>query len=270
MTLDGRLLDFRRLDLLSSGDTPVHRMDARAKLLVAAVFLVCVMSFDRHAVAALLPFFVAPFAVVAAAGIPAGFVVRRAALVLPFAVAVGIANPWFERDVVVRLGSLAFSAGWVSLMSILLRSLLAGAAAVVLVAVTGFPALCGALAQLGVPKPFVVQLMFLYRYLIVLGEEASRTAAARQQRACGRRLSAAAFGALAGHLLLRSFDRAERIYRAMRARGFDGEFHPGAPRRSRGAGRRDAAIALVCCALFLLLRTQDVVGALGSAVIGPW
>jgi cobalt/nickel transport system permease protein len=31
------------------------------------------------------------------------------------------------------------------------------------------------------------------------------------------------YGSLVGHLLLRSMDRADRVYRAMVARGFDGE-----------------------------------------------
>jgi len=168
---------------------------------------------------------------------------------------------------VARIAGLELSAGWLSLASIVLRSLLAGAAAVVLVAVTGFPALCDALARIGVPRPFVVQLMFLYRYLTVLGEEAARMTAAREQRACGRPLALAGFGVLAGQLLLRSFDRAERIYRAMRARGFDGEFHGGAPARLSG---RDAAAATVCCVLLVALRVGDLAGRVGELAIGSW
>jgi cobalt/nickel transport system permease protein len=43
-------------------------------------------------------------------------------------------------------------------------------------------------------------------------------------RSCGTRsLHLRVYGSLLGHLLLRSMDRAERVYRAMVARGFDGE-----------------------------------------------
>jgi cobalt/nickel transport system permease protein len=109
--------------------------------------------------------------------------------------------------------------------------------------------------------------MFLYRYLTVLGEEAARMTAAREQRACGRPLALAGFGALAGQLLLRSFDRAERIYRAMRARGFDGEFHGGTPARLSG---RDVVAAAVCCALLVALRVGDLAGRVGEFAIGSW
>ena len=267
MRLEQRLLDFRGLDLLASGDSAIHRSDARAKILVALVFLVCVMSFERHALAPLLPYFAFPIVFAAWAGLPGGLVARKAALVLPFALAVGLANPWFERHEGARIAGLELSAGWLSLASIVLRSLLAGAAAVVLVAVTGFPALCDALARIGVPRPFVVQLMFLYRYLTVLGEEAARMTAAREQRACGRPLALAGFGALAGQLLLRSFERAERIYRAMRARGFDGEFHGGTPARLSG---RDVAAATICCVLLVALRVGDLAGRVGELAIGSW
>lgn len=89
--------------------------------------------------------------------------------------------------------------------------------------------------------------------------------AARLQRAGGRPLSMRGFAALAGFLLLRSLDRADRIYRAMRARGFDGSYplRPPAP-----FGVRDAAVAAALCALALLLRRADVVDAIGRAVIG--
>jgi cobalt/nickel transport system permease protein len=109
--------------------------------------------------------------------------------------------------------------------------------------------------------------MFLYRYLTVLGEEASRMAAAREQRGCGQPLSVRIFGSLAGHLLLRSFDRAERIYRAMRARGFAGEFHGGTPARLSG---RDVVAAALCCALLVALRVGDLAGRVGELAIGSW
>ena len=79
------LLDFRRLDLLATGDSALHRLDARAKVLVTLVFIVCTMSFHRYAVASLIPFFVFPLAVATAARLPIAFLLRKVALVLPVA-----------------------------------------------------------------------------------------------------------------------------------------------------------------------------------------
>lgn len=259
------LLDFRRLDVIACGDSPLHRLDARAKVLVAAVFVVCVMSFDRYAVAPLMPYFVFPIAMISWGGLPAGYVARKVALVVPLALVVALPNLWFDREPLLQLGQWTISGGQVSVASILLRSLLATAAAVLLLAVTGFASLCAALERLGMPRSLAVQLLFLYRYLAVLGEEAVRMTTAREQRCDGHALSMREYGPLVGRLLLRTWDRAERIHLAMCARGFDGDFRRG---RETRWGVRELAYVAIWCAVFVLLRTVDVTRALGDLVLG--
>jgi cobalt/nickel transport system permease protein len=66
----------------------------------------------------------------------------------------------------------------------------------------------------------------MFRYLFVLAEEAVRMSRAYQSR-CPRRQTlkdAENIGRLAGALMLRTYNRAERIYLAMLSRGFTGEF----------------------------------------------
>jgi len=260
----GSLLDFRRLDHVATGDSAVHRLDARAKVVVTLVFVVCVMSFGRYEIARLLPFFAFPIVVTALARVPAGMVARQALVVVPVAVLIGLPNPLFDRVPLVHLDGLAIAGGWVSMLSIVLRALLAAVASIVLVAVTGFPEICGALERLGMPKPLAVQLLFLYRYLGVLGEEAMRMQAAHELRSNGHALTFRQFGTLAGRLLVRTWERAERIYLAMCARGFTGEFTRG---RSTRFGRADWLFVAGWCAVFVLLRTRDLAGWLGAAVL---
>jgi cobalt/nickel transport system permease protein len=70
---------------------------------------------------------------------------------------------------------------------------------------------------------FVVQLLFIYRYLFVLMEEGARMVRARSLRSFDRRGGGlTVYGSLVGHLLLRTVNRAQRIYNAMVCRGFDG------------------------------------------------
>jgi cobalt/nickel transport system permease protein len=249
------LLDFRRLDLLATGDSALHRLDPRAHVTVTLVFVVCAMSFGRYTVAPLLPFFVFPIAVVAMADLPVAFLARKIALVLPIALLIGLPNPLFDREPLLSLGGIEITGGWISLLSIALRALLAAAAAIVLVAVTGFPAICGALERM----------LFLYRYLAVLGEEAVRMTAAREQRGGDRPLSIRLYGTLVGRLLLRTWDRAERIYLAMCARGFTGDFRGG---RASRFGVSEVGYVVGWCLFFLLLRTSDVTHWLGAAVLG--
>jgi cobalt/nickel transport system permease protein len=225
-SIEGTILDFRHLDRLAAGDSMLHRLDARAKVLATFAFVLAVVSFDRYAVAALLPFFLYPVAVLSLGGLPAGYFARKVALLLPFALAIGMLNPIFDRDVMVRLGPIGVSGGWISCASIVVRATLTVSAALLLVGVTGFPEICRALSRLGVPQAFTVQLLFLYRYLFVLTEEGGRASRARELRSFGRKgRGIRSYGSLVGHLLLRTWMRAERVHMAMRARGFAGEFH---------------------------------------------
>lgn len=262
----GAVTDFRQLDLLATGDTGVHRLDARAKVLATLVFILAVVSVGRYELAALFPFFLYPAVLMALAHLPARYIAGKIVVVLPFALMVGIFNPLFDQTVLVRLGPLGISGGWLSCASILVRATLTVGAALILVAVTGFPAICQALDQLGLPRIFTVQLLFLYRYLFVLTEEGGRTARARELRAFGKKgLGMRSYGSLLSHLLLRTWLRAERIHLAMLARGFAGEFHS---RRTTRFGVRDLLFLAGWSGVFLFFRLVNVSRLLGAMVMG--
>ena len=72
--------------------------------------------------------------------------------------------------------------GWISFASILLRFTLTVTAALTLIATTSFTGICMALEKMGCPRVFALQLLFLYRYLFVLVDEASRLIRARALR----------------------------------------------------------------------------------------
>lgn len=258
--------DVARMDDLARLDTPVHRIDARAKILVTFAFIVVVMSFPRQALSALTPFALFPALLLALGRIPARTVTRKVLLALPFALAVGIFNPLVDRQPVLAVGPWLVSGGWVSLASLVMRFCLTVAAALALVACTGMDRLALALGQLGVPRAFVVQLLFFNRYLFVVADEAGRALRAAALRADGRRtLSLRAYGPLVGHLLLRSLDRAGRVHRAMLARGFDGEVRV---RQPSSFGATDALFVAAWLACFAAARAWNLAGLLGRLLAG--
>lgn len=217
-------IEIGRMDDWARREAPMQRLDARAKLVVTLVFVVVVTSFPRHAVSALTPLLFYPLALTAGGHLPVGPLFRKLLVAAPFALVVALAAPVVERGTVLVVGPLALSGGWLSCASILLRFVLTVWAVLALVACTGIHPLGAGMERLGVPRLFVVQLLFLYRYLFVLADEGSRMVRSVALRAGTRRaLSLRVYGALVGQLLLRALDRAERVHRAMVARGFDGE-----------------------------------------------
>ena len=264
-SIDGALLDFKRLDRLATGDTAIHRLDPRAKVLATLVFVVTVVSFGKYEVTALVPFLLFPVAMVALGNLPVSYIIKKIALLCPFALVVGMFNPIFDREVLVQIGSLGITGGWISFASIVMRSILTVGAAIVLVGVTGFPGVCLALERVGMPRVFAVQLLFLYRYIFVLTDEGARMERARKLRAFGKKVEPRIFGSLVGHLLLRTWQRAERIHLAMLARGFTGEFHT---RQDTRFGSREMLFLFGWSSLFITMRFLNLSQLVGSLVTG--
>ena len=255
-----------RLDRLSRLDTPVHRVDPRAKVITTAVFVVCVVSYGKYDLLGLLPFALFPVALATEGGLPLGFLARLLLLASPFALIMGAFNPLFDQEVIASVGSVPVTGGWISYASIVLRFLLTVAAALVLTATTSFTGVCLALQKLKVPDVLVTQLLLLFRYIFVLGDEAARMGQARRLRSFGRRgMGWRVYGQMLGQLLLRTFARAQRIYQAMKCRGFDGEIRVA---RRLHFGAADLVFTLAWSAAFVLFRLVDVPLTVGHLVTG--
>jgi cobalt/nickel transport system permease protein len=222
--LESAFFNLGYIDTLANQETPVHQLDPRAKLITTLVFIITVMSFKRYDLSGIIPFFVYPAVLIRAGNIPLGYLLKRILLVLPFVLFIGIMNPFLNQMPLMHIGPVAISAGMISFISILIRCILTVMAALILVATTGFHGICMGLERIGVPNMFVIQLLFVYRYLFVLIEEASRMARARALRSFSSNgLSLNVWTSLIGHLLLRTIDRARRIHLAMLSRGFTGD-----------------------------------------------
>ncbi|MBF0354920.1 MAG: cobalt ECF transporter T component CbiQ [Alphaproteobacteria bacterium] len=259
------LVDLGQLDRLARGQSPIHRLDPRAKLLSALAFAVLVVSVDKYALGDLLAFFVFPIFLLVRSNIPPGFVIKRLLAVAPFAVMVGAFNPFFDQEIVLQIGGFGITGGWVSFFSILVRVLLTVGVLILLAATTGIPALGQGAEKLGVPGIFVAQLLGLYRYLFLLAEETARVTRAYRLRAAGRKTpSWRVFSAIVGQLLLRALERAQRVYQAMRLRGFDGDI-----RRlsSMTFTRKDGLFLFGWVGVFLVLRFFQPAELLGQVAL---
>ncbi len=239
----------------------IHRIDPRAKVITTIVFIITIVSSGKYEISSLLPFFFFPAVMVSMGGLPVRYIARKILLLSPFIIFVGIFNPMFDTAPFINIGNFTVSGGWVSFISIIIRFVLTVGAAFILIATTGFSEVCMACEKLGLPKVFAVQMLFLYRYIFVLGEEAMRVSRARELRSFGKRgKEPKVFASIVGNLLLRTWDRAQRIHTAMLCRGFRGEFHF---RRPLGMGVPEAVFMTGWTAFFILCRTIDIPAFIG-------
>lgn len=97
-----------------------------------------------------------------------------------------------------------------------------------LLATMPITALGQALQRLGLPDKFCLLLLFTWRYIAVIRQEYLRQHRCVRARGFKPRTSLHTYRTyawLVGMLLVRSWDRAERVHQAMRCRGFSGRFH---------------------------------------------
>ncbi|MFD9371089.1 cobalt ECF transporter T component CbiQ [Streptomyces sp. NPDC060020] len=210
--------------LYRHGHTPVHDLPPHCKLAATFAFVVVVVSTPREAVWAFGLYAVLIAAAAAVARIPAGFLLRRLLIEVPF-VAFAVLMPFVaEGERVEVLGmSLSVSGLW-GAWNVLAKGTLGVAASVLLASTTELRALLLGLQRLKLP-PLLVQIAsFMIRYGDVVTDELRRMSIARRSRgfeASGIRH----WGVLAktaGALFIRSYERGERVYLAMVSRGYAG------------------------------------------------
>lgn len=208
------IYNIRLLDDLARKNTSIHRLHPVSKLLTTIIYLIVVASFNRYEISGLLPFVFYPMVLILLAELPVMPIFKRLLMVQPLIIGIGILNPIFDPR------------GWITFASIMIKSGLTITVCLVLVSTTGLNKIAQALRTLKVPSIFVLQLLLTFRYISVLIEELARMLRAYSLRAPqqkGVRLKDS--GSFAGQLLLRTFDRAQRVYDSMRLRGFNGEYH---------------------------------------------
>lgn len=148
--LEKTLYELNLMERAAEQSALLHALDPRAKLLVALLFLIAMLSLPLQNLSGLILFFVYPIISCALARISYGNICKRSLIVLPFVIFVGIFNPVFDRQVVSYLGSIGVTAGWISFFSILLRGLLSVQAVFILIFSTGFYNLCRGMQKLGI------------------------------------------------------------------------------------------------------------------------
>ncbi len=255
----------RYFDDLARQDSFIHRLHPLTKLLSTTVYALVLVSHDKYATLALLPFLFFPVLVAAAGRVPLSAILKRLLYLEPMIICLGLLNPLFDRETTVIMGH-TVSSGWLIFASIVIKGSLAVSSALLLMATTGMEGIALSLRMLRVPRIMVLQLLLTYRYLSTLLEEGARIMQAYSFRSLSTvGVAAKAWGSLLGQVLLRTIDRAQRIYDAMCLRGFNGEYVPGKGRR---AGIADPIYLLAWGAFFVLSRVFNLPLYLGCLLTG--
>jgi cobalt/nickel transport system ATP-binding protein len=208
------------LDKYARQNSPLHRLDARLKVPLVLLLVTLVALVQHPSLVLVLTLIGLISALCLLARIHLDYLLLRSAVVLPFSgfAAISLAFTYGGEWGLTEPGLHRAAA-------MMLRSWIAVCFMILLINTTPFDQLLRALRSLKVPSIFVLLLSFLYRYLYLLWDEIERMQRARNVRYFGGRWSeqTALLGRLAAALFLRSYERAERVQKAMISRGWTGE-----------------------------------------------
>jgi cobalt/nickel transport system permease protein len=217
-------------EVYAYADSLIHRLDARTKTiafiaLILAVVLTPITEVWKFGLYALG---IASLYIIS--GVPPLFGLKRSLVVVPFVAFAGVLlifmpdkphpaayNFGFTHTTIAHGGIYMF-------FNALVKSWLSVLTAALLYSTTPFPKFIKGLELLRMPKVITMLFSFLYRFMWVLTDEIKRMIRARDARAFGggRVWHLQVIGQMVGSLFIRSFERAERVYAAMLARGYGG------------------------------------------------
>ncbi len=240
-------------ELSNNGDSFAHRLDPRVKIVVVFLFSAMVAVCDQFQVLAgavllsllaVMPIRV-PLSEIFKRLLPVNLMMVFLWLFLPFTFT---GEPLFSSGPLVVTREGVLYAIRISIKSNAMMLML-----IALVASTSIFTVGHAMHEMGIPKRLVHLFFFTYRYIHVIYREYIRTANSMKIRGFVPENSLHTYKTLAymvGMLLVKSFDRAQRVHNAMVCRGFKGDLYS---LRKFSFKRKDAVALVLMLTVMVLL-----------------
>ncbi len=245
------------LDHYSDLASFVHRLDPRTKLITTFAFILVVVLTPPLRWQAFALYFALIAGLLLLSKVPPLYVLKRSLVILPFVLMIVIFNMFLKPgEILVSFNIWHWQVsitdeGLLFSWNVLIKAWLSVLSLTLLSSTTKFSELLKGLEQLRMPRVMVMILSFMYRYIFVMVDEVIRMKQARDSRNFGgkRMWQLKTIGNMVGTLFLRSYERGERIYGTMVARGFDGETRTLSNLRLERADLYFGIVFLVCLAM---------------------
>ena len=218
------------IDRYSSLDSFIHKLDPRTKLITTLAFILAVALTPPSRWQGFAVYFFIIATLILLSKVPVLYILKRSLVIIPFVLLIAIFIPFFKEGEVagsynIWLWKVSVTySGLQVLANIMAKAWLSILSLILLTSTTRTTSLLEGLEQLRMPKVMVLILSFMYRYIFVLVDEVLRMKQARDSRNFGgsRLRQMRIIGNMIGTLFIRSYERGERVYAAMLARGYTG------------------------------------------------
>ena len=241
--------------------SPMHRFDPRAKILSITLLILSIALLDDIGV--LLIGFLIVMIMVSFSNIPLWFVLKRMRWVALFMLAVLVILPFtVHGKAIFTMGPFVVSReGSIKAGIIIIRAFSIVLLIFPMLATMKFVTFIETLGRYGVPDKLVQMIALTYRYIFVLLNEIKRTIRSVEARGYWKRKNIAHLrttGNMIGTLLVRSYERSEKVYGAMMSRGYSGRMKTLKRFRMKTSDWLMAALVVLVAVLLQLLDSLHI------------
>ena len=198
------------IDSYANLDTALHRIDAKKKIICLAVFLLVIIFTPIEYFFLFLLYGLAVSVLFYLSRLPIRLFFSKFTELLPFIIL--IAAPLLFKK-----------SGYELFLNCIVKAILASALLLIVSSTTKFTALLEALKKLKLAKLFIDLLAFMYRYSFLLEDQFLRTKRAYASRCVNQKenfKNVKILSNMLGAIFIRTYERAEKVYLAMCARGY--------------------------------------------------
>ncbi|MDD5492409.1 MAG: energy-coupling factor transporter transmembrane component T [bacterium] len=190
----------------------LQKIDPRIKIIFALLFVFLVNLTSLTNSFSLIYYAIILVLCILLANVPLLRIFRKSLVSLPLIIFFALFSLLYHR-----------SQPWFSLL-LLAKAYLSILAMILLISSTSFSHFLKALQNLKIPVVLVMIFSFMYRYLFVITDELMNVRTAKDARTVGGTawFHTKVLANIIGVVFISSYERSERIYKAMLSRGFDG------------------------------------------------
>ena len=224
------IYDIRKIDELGDSDTRIHKINSSIKIIVTIIYVIKILSIKQFTVINITCTVLYPLIIFIIGKVPIKFILKKVLYVLPIILGLSVIN---------------FS------VLLIFKCTFALVGALLLIATTGINNLALGLKKLKIPNILIMQILMLHRYIILMMEECYKVKSAYELRTLREKpMTMKDYGQIVGQMFLRTLDKSEKVYEAMKLRGFEGDLHI---ENNKGAGCIDYLYLITWAVILIFL-----------------
>ena len=239
--LSKAIYDIRKIDELGEKSTMIHKIDSSIKIIVTIIYVIKILSIKQFTVINITCTVLYPLIIFIIGKVPIKFILKKVLYVLPIILGLSVINLIID---------LSYEEIYFSVL-LIFKCTFALVGALLLIATTGINNLALGLKKLKIPNILIMQILMLHRYIILMMEECYKVKSAYELRTLREKtMTMKDYGQIVGQMFLRTLDKSEKVYEAMKLSGFEGDLHI---ENNKGAGCIDYLYLITWAVILIFL-----------------